>query len=99
MFTATQCQKPETIGASGSKQVTTKLLVSSGKPDLDSCGDTFWPPALSCTWVSASCTPSLTSVDVTWNEPTFGSNSYGSGATGRSRPMGFTPLRSSFATQ
>jgi hypothetical protein len=28
-----QCQKPEPVGASGSKQVTAKLLVSAGNPD------------------------------------------------------------------
>ena len=37
--TRTQCQKPLGVGASGSKQVTVKLLVSSGKPDQDSCGE------------------------------------------------------------
>ena len=37
--TSTQCQKPLGVGASGSKQVTVKLLVSSGKPDHDSCGE------------------------------------------------------------
>ena len=37
--TATQCQKPDGVGASGSKQVTTKLLVPSGAPLQDSCGD------------------------------------------------------------
>jgi hypothetical protein len=30
MFTTSQCQKPEPVGASGSKQVTAKLLVPAG---------------------------------------------------------------------
>jgi signal transduction histidine kinase len=43
-FTRTQCQKPDGTGASGSKQVTTKALVSAGKPDQLSCGEEL-PPA------------------------------------------------------
>jgi hypothetical protein len=41
---AAQCQKPDGVGASGSKQVTTKLAVPAGKPDQESWGDTFCPP-------------------------------------------------------
>src|SRR6266513_1760149 len=45
MFTTAQCQKPVTVGASGSHIVTTKLWVSDGKPLQDSCRETSWPPA------------------------------------------------------
>src|SRR6185437_4750072 len=40
-----QCQNPEPVGASGSKQVTAKLLVSAGKPDQYSDGEMF-PPVM-----------------------------------------------------
>ena len=43
MSTSTQCQKPDPVGASGSKQVTAKPLVSAGKPDHDNAGDMFFP--------------------------------------------------------
>src|SRR5690349_21709613 len=82
--TSTQCQKPLGVGASGSKQVTVKLLVSSGKPDHDSWGERS-PSAL--TWSSLSGWPSVTSSLVTVNDGTAGSRSYGSGLTGRSRLM------------
>ncbi len=65
--TSTQCQKPLGVGASGSKQVTVKLLVPSGAPDQDSCGEVF--PA-SATWSSFSGWPSVTSSLVTVNEGT-----------------------------
>ena len=39
MFTTAQCQKPRTVGASGSTMVTTKLFVPAGKPLQDSCGE------------------------------------------------------------
>src|SRR5207248_9527500 len=45
MFTTAQCQKPLTVGASGSHMVTTKLFVPAGKPLQDSCGEMSWPPA------------------------------------------------------
>src|SRR5262245_26192881 len=76
--TRTQCQKPLGVGASGSKQVTVKLLVSSGKPDQLSWGERS-PPAL--TWSSFSGWPSVTSSLVTVNDGTEGSRSYGSGLT------------------
>src|SRR5664280_780777 len=44
MFTTSQCQKPEPVGASGSKQVTAKLLVPAGAPLHLRCGDLL-PPA------------------------------------------------------
>src|SRR5450759_3004585 len=44
MFTTSQCQKPKPVGASGSKQVTAKLLVPAGAPDHFRCGDLL-PPA------------------------------------------------------
>src|SRR3954452_10032176 len=71
MFTATQCQNPDGVGASGSKHVTTKLFVPSGNPDQLNCGDVL-PPANTCAWSSAS--PSRTSADVTLNEATAGSS-------------------------
>src|SRR3954463_12523767 len=80
--TSTQCQKPLGVGASGSNTVTTKLLVSSGKPDHDSCGEVS-PNSL--TWSSLSGWPSAMSSLVTVNDGTAGSRSYGSGLTGRSR--------------
>src|SRR5690242_19035583 len=83
--TTSQCQKPLGVGASGSKQVTTKLLVSSGKPDHDSCGEVL---PNSATWSSLSGWPSVTSSLVTVNDGTEGSRSYGSGVTGRSRVIG-----------
>ena len=49
MSTATQCQKPDGVGASGSKHVTTNDLVPSGAPLHDSCGEVS-PCAL--TWSS-----------------------------------------------
>ncbi len=91
MSTTTQCQKPDTIGASGSKQVTTKDLVSGGNPDQESWGEVL-PPEATC--ASASGEPSTTSLLVTVKEGTWGSSAYGSGVTGRSSDM-ISPLRSS----
>ena len=64
MFATAQCQNPEPVGASGSKQVTAKLFVSARNPDHDSCGDTSSPPApmIPDTWAFGSVSPSLTSV-------------------------------------
>ena len=70
--TSTQCQKPLGVGASGSKQVTVKLLVPSGAPLHDSCGEVL--PA-SATWSSLSGWPSVTSSLVTVNDGTAGSRS------------------------
>src|SRR3954454_1347371 len=56
--TSTQCQKPEGVGASGSKQVTVKLLVPSGASLQESWGEVS-PAAL--TWSSLSGWPSVTS--------------------------------------
>src|SRR6478609_10306922 len=83
--TTAQCQKPLGVGASGSKQVTVKLLVPSGASDHDSCGDAL--PA-AATWSSLSGCPSVTSSLVTVNDGTLGISSYGSGFTGRSRLIG-----------
>src|SRR5699024_1897401 len=38
-----QCQKPEPVGASGSKTVTAYDLVPSGAPDQAMCGEMSWP--------------------------------------------------------
>ena len=70
--TSTQCQKPLGVGASGSKQVTVKLLVPAGAPLQDSCGEVL--PA-AATWSSLSGWPSVTSSLPTWNEATVGSRS------------------------
>ncbi len=69
MSTATQCQKPDTVGASGSKHVTTYDLVPSGAPDHDSWGDVS-PNSL--TWSSLSGWPSVTSALVTENDGAAG---------------------------
>src|SRR6476660_6094184 len=82
--TSTQCQKPDGVGASGSKQVTVKLFVPSGTSLQDSWGE-LSPAAL--TWSSLSGWPSVTSSLVTVKDGTWGSRSYGSGLTGRSRVM------------
>src|SRR5665811_58878 len=82
--TSTQCQKPLGVGAWGSKQGNTKLLVPAGAPDQDNCGDESPnPPTCSC----LSGAPSVTSSLVTVNSGTSGRRSYGFGETGRSRLM------------
>jgi hypothetical protein len=43
MFTTSQCQKPEPVGASGSKQVSAKLLAPAGAPLHFRCGDLLVP--------------------------------------------------------
>ncbi len=75
-----QCHQPEPVGASGSKHVTAKAAVSSGKPAQDNWGETSRP----ATWASGSVSPSATSADVTSNDGTWGRKSYGHGACGRS---------------
>ena len=65
-----QCHQPDGVGASGSKQVTTKPRVSCGKPDQASCGETL-PPAALC--VAAIGRPSVRSADVTVKDGTAGS--------------------------
>src|SRR4051812_2543190 len=92
---STQCQKPLGVGASGSKQVTVKLLVSSGAPDQDSWGEVF---PLSATWSSLSGWPSVTSALVTVKDGTAGSRSYGLGLTGRSRVMTLLSLMAGWWT-
>jgi hypothetical protein len=76
-----QCQKPDPVGASGSKQVTAKPLVSAGNPDQRRCGDRFSPvapnPLNTCLLVN--CSPSATSSLSTVNDGTGGRKSYGSG--------------------
>jgi hypothetical protein len=44
MSATAQCQKPLPVGACGSYMVTTKVRVSAGKPDHDSCGEASKPP-------------------------------------------------------
>src|ERR1700760_409577 len=72
-----QCQKLDTVGASGSYMVTAKLCVSSGNPDQESCGETSEPPApmMPLTWSLASGCPSVTDSDVRVNDGSFGRNS------------------------
>ena len=41
MSKTTQCQNPLPVGASGSKHVTAKLLVSAGNPSHRRCGEVF----------------------------------------------------------
>src|SRR5680860_102651 len=72
MSTSVQCQNPDGVGASGSKQVTTKLFVPSGTSDQLSWGDVF---PFSATWASSIGDPSVTSVLVTVKDGTAGSSS------------------------
>src|SRR3954449_2750512 len=77
MFATAQCQKPLAVGASGSNTVTAKLLVPSGNPDQDSCGERPSPPApmppLTCGMGRTS--PSDTSLLVTVKVGSCGRNS------------------------
>src|SRR5258707_15632048 len=86
MFTTAQCQKPVTVGASGSHIVTTKLCLPDGKPLQESCGETSWPPApkTSLTCGIASFSPSFRSLLVSENE-----------AAGGRLPYGFQPILTS----
>src|SRR5665648_1240407 len=60
-FSTVQCQKPPGRGASGSKQVTTKLRVDSGNPDQASCGEVSPPAAVNgAAMVCPSATSSYT---------------------------------------
>src|ERR1700684_908274 len=72
-----QCQNPEPVGASGSKQVTAKLLVSAGKPDHESDGEMFPPvmPNPLKTWFSYIICPSATSSLCSSNDGTGGKKS------------------------
>ncbi len=74
MFTTAQCQKPVTVGASGSHIVTTKLCVPEGKPLQESCGETSWPPApkMPLTCGIASFSPSRKSLLVSEKEAAEG---------------------------
>src|SRR5215216_6576434 len=63
--TSTQCQNPDGVGASGSKQVTVKLFVSSGAPLHDSWGEAL---PIAATWSSLTGWPSVMSELVTVNE-------------------------------
>ena len=87
MSTTVQCQKPDGVGASGSKQVTVKLRVPAGKPDQLSCGETLSPPAEPCACRTGLASPSATSALVSVKDGTSGSRSYGNGASGRSSVM------------
>ena len=90
-LTSSQCQKPLWVGASGSKQVTTKPFVSSGKPDQRRCGEwSLSPPAIAATKLLSISSPSLTSSLSSVNDGLDGSRSYGSGACGRCSDMGWT---------
>ena len=82
MSTTSQCQNPEPVGASGSKQVTAKLLVSAGNPDQRRPGEMLSPdmPKLLYTWALLICSPSATSSLSTVKPGTGGRKSYGSGA-------------------
>jgi len=62
MFATVQCQKPEPVGASGSKQVTAKLFVPSGAPDHFRWGERL-PSAKTC--ASGRNPPSVKLSDVT----------------------------------
>src|SRR3954452_1030959 len=53
-----QCQKPLPVGASGSKQVTAKLLVPSGAPSQCRSGTRFRPPAPLAAWSELITDPS-----------------------------------------
>src|SRR5580765_404193 len=79
MFTTAQCQKPVTVGASGSHIVTTKLCVPAGKPLQESCGETSLPPApkMPLTCGIASFSPSRKSLLVSEKEAAAGRCSYG----------------------
>ena len=72
-----QCQKPDPVGASGSKQVTAKLLVSAGKPDHDSDGEMLPPvmPQSSKTWFSGIISPCAMSSLCTSKDGTSGMKS------------------------
>src|SRR3954469_5265846 len=64
MLTTSQCQNPLPVGASGSKQVTAKLLVPVGAPDQARCGERLSPSqpkpkAADRMWVLARYSPSL----------------------------------------
>src|SRR5436305_9564415 len=69
-----QCQNPEPVGASGSKQVTAKLLVSAGNPDQRSDGEMLPPvmPNPSKTWFSPIVAPSAMSSLLSSNDGTGG---------------------------
>src|SRR5437667_11674325 len=79
MLTTAQCQKPVTVGASGSHIVTTKLCVPDGKPLQESCGETSWPlaPKMPLTCGIASFSPSFRSLLVSENVAAGGRLSYG----------------------
>src|SRR5947209_16849380 len=81
MLATAQCQNPDPVGASGSKQVTANDFVSDGCPDHDSCGETSSPPAsmIPETCAVDSFCPSLTSLLVTEKAGTSGRKSYGIG--------------------
>src|SRR5687768_5804225 len=86
MFATAQCQNPLAVGASGSKTVTAKLRVPSGKPDHDNWVERSSPPApmTPLTWGIESTSPSDTSVLVTVKLGASGRKSYGLGGVGRS---------------
>src|SRR6478672_8779392 len=77
MPTTTQCQKPDGVGASGSKQVTTNDFVPSGAPLQDSCGEVLPPlkPQSSNTCASGSVPPSSKELLLTVSAGTCGSRS------------------------
>ena len=77
MSTTVQCQKPEGVGASGSKQLTTNDWVSAGKPDQSQGGgEVVAARGVRPVDVNSDPTtcPSAMSGLLTVNEPTSGNN-------------------------
>ena len=69
MSQATQCQNPDPVGASGSKQVTAKERVPSGAPDQLRSGERFSPPRSSTSCWAATTEPSGVAAEVRVKEP------------------------------
>src|SRR5699024_12216813 len=58
MSQASQCQNPESVGASGSEQVTAKERVPSGAPEQERSGERFSPPSEATSCWGATSEPS-----------------------------------------
>src|SRR5699024_12593827 len=69
MSQATQCQNPDPVGASGSKQVTAKERVPSGAPDQLRSGARVCPPRSATSCWAATTEPSGVSAEVRLTEP------------------------------
>ena len=77
-----QCHQPDMVGASGSKQDTTKDCVCSGKPDQLRAGETLsWMPVK----MSGTRPWSVRSAEVRVKEGTEGRKPVGAGGRGRVR--------------